>query len=242
MAPLMSSITSKNSIIKNNGAIFILYTLIFIILAIVVVEKFCAITDIINEIVGIFSFIAISITGIYVIKYWEEAQKTKEEIIVQNKIGFQNLKASLLPLVFVELQHYNYPPGSNSPVYDLYLNNRGKGPAFKIIFRRQAEQRQFCQANAVHNVSGQPLTTPLKTIDFLGAGDRIKLFTERSDSYQQMTLSVRYADIFYDWHDVVFKGNRDHIALIEYPTIPNYYDQKPWPTPKSTPIPDENKN
>lgn len=179
----------------------------------------------------LFSFIAICLTAIYVRKYWEEAQRTKEEIITQNRINFQTVKVSLLPLVFVELEKYPYHEAPYKPIYDLYLHNVGNGPAFRIIFQRKINREKNSQKIIAHGSSGESLRTQFLKVDFLNKNERKKIFTEKSDSYQYMVLKIIYSDIAGDWHTVRFEGDRDKIELKEYPKLLSFYDRKGFPMP-----------
>lgn len=219
---------------QKTSAVFVLYLLIFVVIVFLLFKIFFKLSITTESIINFSTFIAVSLTAIYVIKYWEEAQRTKEEIITQSRINFQSVKSSQLPLVVVELEYRQKCEHQNQPMYDINLNNKGNGPAFKIICRREIDP-QLNQKTAIHQVAqnDQELRTFIEGVSLLGAGEKVKIWTERSASYKGMKMTVRYSDLFGDWHDIIFEGDRDGIKLINYPTLINFYDQKEWPKPKT---------
>lgn len=176
--------------------------------------------------IEILTLFALIITAVFVIKYWEETQEMKNEMITQNKISSQSLKSSLLPVIDVQFEQVQADPEmAQYPVefaYDIFLENKGNGPAFNVFVQRLIIPNKNRQKIAVRQGSRGKLGQFTKKIKMIGRGEKVKIYREQSDSYEYVRIKVSYRDHFRDLHKISFEGDRDGLELKEYPVIEDY--------------------
>lgn len=177
-------------------------------------------------IIDILTLIILAITAFFVILYWKETQKMKDEMITQNKISFENIKSQNMPLVDLQMVHIKdiqeFPQDKPQFAYDLFLINKGNGPAFKIITKRTIDSTENRQRIAL-NPPNKKIKPFRKKDSVLGRGETIKILREDSTSYEYMKIVVSYRDHFGERHQCVFKGDRDGIQIVDHPLLKNFY-------------------
>lgn len=176
-------------------------------------------------------------TAYWVKLYWEETQamknemitqneltfqaiksseEMKEEMVIQNKLSLQALKSSLLPVL--DIRFIKAIP-RDSITYDIFVENIGNGPAFNVTVNRQVVPEENKQKRAIRPATRGKLGTFSKTEHMIGRGEKIRIFTERSDSFEYVRIKVTYRDLFGDRHKIIFEGDRDNLKLVEYPKV-----------------------
>jgi len=190
--------------------------------------------------IDLLTLFTLIVTAVFVIKYWEETQEMKDEMIAQNKISSQSLnemiaqnkissqslKASLLPLIDVRFEKVKGESEmAQFPVefaYDIFLENKGNGPAFNVVVQRiiipDKNKQKIINRQTSHGKLG-PLSRKIKII---GRGGKEKIHREQSDSYEYVRIEVSYWDHFRDLHKIIFEGDREALELKEYPVIDDY--------------------
>jgi len=166
------------------------------------------------------TLITLIVTALFVILYWQETQAMKKEMIIQNRINSQQLKSSLLPALDVKLEK----PISGF-TYDLFVENKGNGPAFNIIVRRLTLPNENQQKLAIHSTTKGKLQQFSETVPMIGRGEKVKVHREHSDSYEGFKIEVLYRDHFGEIHKSVLKGDKDGLRLVEYPLLQAYSQQ-----------------
>lgn len=181
-------------------------------------------------IIDILTLITLIVTAFYVIKYWEETQAMKREMITQNRISSQSLKSSLLPVLCVQLETVKADPDlSQSKIqfaYDIFVENIGNGPAFNVSVQRSIIPDENKQKLALRPTPRHKLEQFSKTIPMIGRGERTKIHREHSDSYEYVRIKVSYKDHFRDLHKCIFEGDRDGLKLKDYPVLQDYQNIK----------------
>ena len=169
------------------------------------------------------NLIALIITAVFIIFYWAETQEMKNEMITQNKINSQAIKSSLLPVIDVQFEKVkSLPEMAQFPIqfaYDIYLENKGNGPAFNVRIQRLVVPNKNRQKTALKQTSRGKLEQFTKKIPMIGRGERVKIHREHSDSYEYVQIKISYRDHFRDLHKSAFGGDRDGLELEEYPVL-----------------------
>ena len=175
------------------------------------------------QVVVLFTLI---VTAYYVIKYWEETQAMKKEMIIQNKLSSLTLKSALLPVLDVQFERVKAEPEmaqfETQFAYDIFIENKGNGPAFNVFVQRLIVPGENKQKQAVRQTSRGKLSQFTKPIHMIGRGEKVKIHREQSDSYEYVRIIVSYRDHFRDLHKSTFEGDRDGLKLKEYPVLEDY--------------------
>lgn len=179
-------------------------------------------------------------TAYYVKEYWKETQIMKEQMIgqtkeminqtkisshmneqmiTQTKISSQTLKASLLPLLDVSIEFVSHFTADFA--YDIYLHNKGNGPAFNITVLQTITKRNRLRPTSRGNLKGFS-----KKIPIIGKDERTKIHTEHSDSYDYFKIKAMYRNPFGELQHCVFEGNRDGLKLKEHPMLKHFQNDK----------------
>lgn len=190
-------------------------------------------TEIINMwsmIIEILTLVTLIVTVVFVIRYWKETQAMKEEMITQNRISSQSLKSSLLPVLYVQFETVKADPGlaqfKIQFAYDIFVENKGNGPAFNVFVQRSIIPDENKQKLALRPTTQGKLEQFSKTIPMIGRGERIKIHREHSDSYEYVRVEVSYKDHFRDLQKCIFEGDRDGLKLKDYPVLQDYQNIK----------------
>jgi len=126
--------------------------------------------------IDLLTLFTLIVTAVFVIKYWEETQKMKNEMITQNKISHQSLKSSLLPVIDVQFEKIKPDPEmAQFPIqfaYDIFLENKGNGPAFNVLVQRLIVPGENRQKIAVKQTSRGKLGQFSKKIHMIGRGEK----------------------------------------------------------------------
>lgn len=182
-----------------------------------------------NTIVEWLVLFTLVVTTVFIIKYWDETQQMKEQMIKQNQITVQNIKASNMPLLDLKLEAVKAGPefahNSIQFAYDLILYNKGNGPAFNIITQRSINPKQNKQKIAIHPPPNKKIRTFLKKASIVGKGEKKKIYREHSTSYEYMKVVISYWDYFGEQHQTVFEGDRDGITLVSYPILKSFLNE-----------------
>lgn len=181
-------------------------------------------------IIEILTLITLIVTAIFVIKYWKETQAMKGEMITQSRISSQSLKSSLLPVLCVQFETVKADPDlaqfEIQFAYDIFVENKGNGPAFNISVQRSIIPDENKQKLALRPTPQHKLEQFSKTIHMIGRGERTKIHREHSDSYEYVRIEVSYRDHFRDLHKCIFEGDRDNLKLKDYPVLQDYQNIK----------------
>lgn len=165
-------------------------------------------------------------TAYYVKEYWKETQIMKEqmigqtkEMINQTKISSQTLKASLLPLLDVSIEFVS--PFTANFAYDIYLQNKGNGPAFNITVTQAITKRNNLSPPLLGDI--KPFS---KRISIIGKDEKIRVHTEHSDSHDYFKIKVMYRNLFGDLQHCTFEGSRKGLKLKEHPMLKHFQNDK----------------
>lgn len=177
--------------------------------------------------INLLTLITLIITAVFVIRYWKETQIMKEAMITQNNVSTQSLKSSLLPVLDVQFETVKadpeVPPQWNVQfAYDIFIENKGNGPAFNVNVQRIVIPDKNQQKKALRPQPQSKLEQFTKKIHMIGRGEKIKVYREHSDSIEHVNIAVTYRDHFKDMHKCVFEGDRDSLKLVEYPILQVY--------------------
>ena len=182
--------------------------------------------EIMTLLIQFFILFTLIVTAYFVIKYWEETQEMKNEMLIQNKISSQSLKSSLLPVIDVQFERVKPDPEMAQFeiqfAYDIFLENKGNGPAFNVFLQRLIVPGENKQKRAIRQTSRGKLRQFNKTVNMIGRGENVKIHREQSDSYEYVRIKVSYWDHFRDLHKSTFEGDRDGLKLKVYPILEDY--------------------
>ncbi len=174
----------------------------------------------IDSIVNILTLIVLSVTMVYVIKYWCETQQMKKEMIKQREISIKNIKIQNMPVIDLELEVVKHSQDSVQGViqyaYDLFLENRGNGPAFNIHTKRFPTPKNDLQKRTMYKESIREIEPFIKETKMLGVKGKAKIYREYSGSYGSFKIEVSYQDHFGERHSIVFCGDRNGINISRY--------------------------
>ncbi len=186
--------------------------------------------EIMTLLIQILTLFALVVTAYYVIKYWEETQAMKKEMIAQNELSSTTLKSSLLPVLDVEFEKVKADPEmAQSKIqfaYDIFIENKGNGPAFNVLIQRLIIPGENKQKLALRKTTAGKLKPLSERIHMIGRGERVKIHREHSDSYEYVRITVSYRDHFRDLHKSIFEGDRDGLKLKDYPVLKDYQGTK----------------
>ena len=186
--------------------------------------------EIMTLLIQVLTLFALIVTAYYVIKYWEETQAMKKEMITQNVLSSITLKSSLLPVLDVQFEKVKGNPETGQFeiqfAYDLFIENKGNSTAFNVLIQRVIIPGGNKQKQALIKTTAGKLGSLSKTIPMIGRGERVKIHRERSDSYEYFRITVSYRDHFRDLHKSIFEGSRDGLKLKDYPVLKDYQGTK----------------
>lgn len=117
----------------------------------------------------------LSVTAYFVYEYWRQTQDMKSEMVKQTKL-------SNMPIIDIEIEE---PPTDEGYDYDVFIANRGQGPAFKVIVH-QIPLSMRAQGGSI--VSGKHIPSSMahqKTFSITGAGCRGKFYRESLGSIEK---------------------------------------------------------
>ncbi|MFH1933454.1 MAG: hypothetical protein ABIN18_17910 [Pseudomonadota bacterium] len=187
-------------------------------------DLFMGLMKLLIQILTLFTLI---VTAYFVIKYWEETQEMKNEMITQNKISSQSLKSSLLPVIDVYFERVKSAPEMAQFevqfAYDIFLENKGNAPAFDVLVQRLIVPGENKQKRAIRHTSRGKLSQFNKTVHMIGRGEKVNIHREQSDSYEYVRIKVSYWDHFRDLHKSTFEGDRDGLILKGYPILEDFH-------------------
>lgn len=190
--------------------------------------------------IDLLTLFTLIVTAVFVIKYWEETQDMKnqmiqqtkemveqtkisshmnEQMITQTKISSQALKASLLPLLDVSIEMIR--PFTEDFAYDVRLHNKGNGPAFNITIIQWITKRDTLRPPTTGDI--KPFE---KRIPIIGKGETVTLHKERSDSHDSFAIKVMYKNLLGDLEHCIFEGNRDGLKVKEHPMLKAFQNDK----------------
>src|SRR3990172_12040997 len=93
-----------------------------------------------NLLVSPATLIVLIVTAIFIMYYWKETQEMKRQMIEQNKLTKKQIKSSNMPILDAIIEQVKPEPEmALLPIefaYDLFLVNKGSGPAFNISIQR----------------------------------------------------------------------------------------------------------
>lgn len=182
--------------------------------------------DIINEILlkyaslnQLVNTIILGITALFIILYWKETQRMKYQMIEQNKLTNKQIKSSNMPILDAMIEQVKPSPEmahlQMQFAYDIFLLNKGSGPAFNISIQRYPSEGRT-QKEAIHDSPNSQIEHFQNKINIIGKDEKVLVHREHSNSYRSYTLKVRFFDIFIDHYEWEFEGDRDGLALKKY--------------------------
>jgi hypothetical protein len=169
-------------------------------------------------IAGISAFIY-AVTAVFIILYWKETQRMKNKMIEQIELSKKQLKSSTMPVLDAIIESVKPDPAfAQYPMqfcYDIFLINKGSGPAFKISIQRIPSDTRG-QKEALRGAPVGQIDHFQKSINIIGINEKVLVHREHSDSYKAYTLKILFRDIFGDRYTTEFSGDRDGLALNNY--------------------------
>ncbi|MEW6739159.1 MAG: hypothetical protein AB1325_04555 [Nitrospirota bacterium] len=173
----------------------------------------------VNAIIAVISALISAVTAIFVICYWRETQKMKLQMIEQNKLAHKQLKSSNMPILDLIIEDVKLPPdiAEHQPQfsYDLFLINKGSGPAFDISIQRLPSDI-YGQKETVRGTPDVQIKSFQRNRNIIGKDEKILVYREHSNSYRAFTLKVSFYDIFRDRYEWEFQGDREGLSLKRY--------------------------
>ena len=178
--------------------------------------------EVVNATIAAISAAIYAVTAVFVIRYWKETQRMKNQMIEQIDLGRKQLRSSNLPVIDAIIEQVKPDPEmAQYPMqfcYDLVLVNKGIGPAFNVYARRVPSSTPG-QKEAVREQPSTQIEHFQKTVNIIGKDERVRLHREHSDSYRAFTLSVSFYDVFRERHESEFSGDRDGLSLRKYTVV-----------------------
>jgi len=178
--------------------------------------------EIVNATIATIATVISAVTAIFVIFYWKETQRMKNQMIEQIDLGKKQLRISNMPVIDAIIEQGKTDPEmAQNPMtfcYDLFLVNKGSGPAFKI-FAKIVPSSVRGQREGLTATPSTQINHFQKTINIIGKDERLLLRRERSDSFRAFTLHVLYYDVFGKRHESEFSGDRDGLSLKKYTVV-----------------------
>ncbi len=159
-----------------------------------------------------FILIILAITAYFVREYWEETQQMKNEMVEQSKLNRTGIKISSMPIIDFEIEN---APLNGGYTYDLYIVNKGGGPAFNVSIRTLPVAKRSPK-DALGGKPDVEIKARHEKLSILGENEKIKLYRERSASYKKMKILVSFKDVFKELHSWEFEGDRSGIYLTKY--------------------------
>ena len=162
---------------------------------------------------------ALSITAWFILRYWKETQNMKYRMIEQNKLTGMQIKGANMPILDVTIEHVKPSPEMANLqlqfAYDLFLMNKGSGPAFNVSIQRFPSQVRG-QKEALRDSPNSQIEHFQKEFNIVGKDEKVKFHREHSNSYRSYTLNVKFYDIFKDHYGWEFEGDRDGLSLKKF--------------------------
>ncbi|MHC1743685.1 MAG: hypothetical protein AB9873_11720 [Syntrophobacteraceae bacterium] len=160
-----------------------------------------------------------AVTAVFVILYWKETQRMKDQMMEQIGVSKKQLKSSTMPVLDAIIHTVKPKPemaGSQIQfAYDLFLVNKGSGPAFNVSVQRTPSVTRS-QKEAVRSAPVQQIDHFHKAINIIAKDERVFIHREHSDSYRAYTLNVLFYDVLRDRYTSEFHGDRDELSLKTY--------------------------
>jgi hypothetical protein len=179
-----------------------------------------------NLLIQVITLGVLTVTAVFVIKYWEETQEMKNQMIRQNNISAQSLRSSFLPVIDVQFEtvkaSQEMAQFEVQFAYDIILENKGNGTAFNVLVQRDIMPDENRQKQALRQTFHGKLNPFTEKRKIIGRGEKVKIHREQSDSYQYVKISVSYWDHFRRLHKCTFEGDRDGLELKEYPILEDF--------------------
>jgi hypothetical protein len=171
------------------------------------------------ELIAGISAVIYAVTAVFIILYWKETQRMKNKMIEQIEITKKQLKSSNMPVLDAIIEIVKPDPElAQYPMqfcYDIFLINKGSGPAFSISIQRIPSNTRG-QKEALRGVPVGEIGPFQKSINIIGINEKVLVHRELSDSYKAYTLNVLFRDIFGDRNATEFSGDRDGLSLGKY--------------------------
>jgi hypothetical protein len=151
----------------------------------------------------------LAVSAIFIIKYWRETQKMKNEMVKQNDIATKNMMLAHMPIPAVELEQ-----GGEKFTFDAFIINKGAGPAFKVTALTLPLDKLTHKAAATGKTG--KLQPQQRGFEIIGKEERVQFFREFSDSYRLFQVRIIFSDIFHQSYMWTYEGDRDGVKLKEY--------------------------
>jgi hypothetical protein len=178
--------------------------------------------EVLNTTISAISAVIYLVTAVFVIRYWKETQRMKNQMIEQIDLGKKQLRSSNMPVIDAIIEQVKPDPEmAKFPMqfcYDLVLVNKGSGPAFNVYVQRIPSSTHG-QKEAVRAQPSTQIKHFQKTVNIIGKDERVCLHREHSESYRAFTLIVVFYDVFRERHESEFSGDRDGLSLNKYAVV-----------------------
>ena len=161
------------------------------------------------------STVVLAVTAVFIILYWKETQKMKDQMIEQIKLGRKQVKASVMPVLDIVIETVKPNPDIPFPMqfcYDLVVRNKGEGPAFNVSIQRIPSDTRG-QKEAVRSTPAGQIEPFHKSFSIIGKNEKVFLHREYSNSYRAFALNVLFYDVLKDRYLSEFSGDRDGIII-----------------------------
>jgi len=182
------------------------------------------------SIISIINVLILSITAFFIVKYWQETQRMKNEMVRQNEISnrqnevlVKSFKGSNYPIIKVEVIKVE----NSVNTHNISIKNIGSGPAMYINATRlpHDENTQRVAITGIHtNISSFQ-----KSISMLGPNESRKIHRDINDSVKEFTIILRYRDIFMENHEIEYRGTFNKIELKRFRSIGGLDSTNPQP-------------
>lgn len=126
-------------------------------------------------------------------------------------------KPSAIPLIDLEFARVKADPEfaqfKMQFAYDIFLQNKSSVPISHIQVYRSVNPQKNRQKIAIHPNAQGKVGPFHKKINVLAPGERKKIYTEDSSSYEYSKFSITYKDEYGKRYRCIFEGDRDGVYL-----------------------------
>lgn len=180
------------------------------------------------------STVILAVTAVFIILYWKETQKMKDQMIEQIKLSKKQVKASVMPVLDMVIETVKPNPDIPFPMqscYDLVVKNKGEGPAFNVSIQRIPSDTPG-QKEAVRSAPAGQIECFHKSFSIIGKNEEVFIHREHSESFRAFALNVVFFDVLKDRYISEFSGDRNGIILKKWDILRLEEENKsPWDAP-----------
>jgi hypothetical protein len=154
--------------------------------------------------------VVLTVTAIFVVRYWRETQKMKEEMTEQNKIAEKNIFYQKLPVI-----DFRHKGGL------IFIKNKGSGPAINVTLIKTPlpDNKQKAAVSQPQKRTNEPIDRYYSVI----GSEEERFFVEQGYHGMRIKITALFSDIFNRRFHWEFEGEPDDLKLIKFPIDDKQY-------------------